>query len=98
MSEEKGLFAGLFDFGFQQTLTPRIVKLLYIIALLAGGITVVALVVTGMQQSPAQGLLMLVSGVVGLFIWILCTRLGLEVILVILRLAGNIERVTRANN
>jgi len=40
MPEEKNFFAGLFDFSFQSLLTRRIVKLLYVISILAGGVAV----------------------------------------------------------
>jgi uncharacterized protein (DUF697 family) len=95
MPEEKNFFAGLFDFAFQQSLARRIVKLLYVIAILAGLVAVVACVVLGMQQSPAQGLIALVSGIVALFVGILVVRLLLELVLVILRIAEGIERATR---
>ena len=98
MPDEKNFFAGLFDFSFQLQLTRRIVKLLYIIGILAGGITVVTCVVLGFQQSPAQGLINLVAGIVALFVGILVTRVLLELALVILRIAEGIERATRAGN
>ncbi len=98
MPEEKAFLTGLFDFAFEGSLTKKIVRLLYIIFLLGGGVTVVALVVMGFQESPAQGLVYLVSGVVGLFLWILLTRLGLELVLIVLRIADNIERATRSGN
>ncbi len=94
MPDEKNFFAGLFDFSFQHQLTRRIVKLLYIIAILAGGITVVASVVLGMQQSPAQGLINLVVGIVALFVGILIVRVLLELALVLLRIAEGIDRAT----
>ncbi|PYU03532.1 MAG: hypothetical protein DMG33_16525 [Acidobacteria bacterium] len=98
MPEEKAFLTGLFDLAFEGSLTKKIVRLLYIIFLLGGGVTVVALVVMGFQESPAQGLVYLVSGVVGLFLWILLTRLGLELVLIVLRIADNIERATRSGN
>src|SRR3989442_9828005 len=63
MPEEKAFLTGLFDLAFEGSLTKKIVRLLYIIFLLGGGVTVVALVVMGFQESPAQGLVYLVSGV-----------------------------------
>ncbi len=42
MPEEKNFFTGLFDFSFSHLLLRRLVKLLYAIAILSGGITVVA--------------------------------------------------------
>jgi hypothetical protein len=98
MPEEKNFFAGLFDFSFGQLLTRRIVKLLYVISILGGGVAVVACVVLGMQQSPAQGLISLVAGIAALFVGILIVRVVLELALVILRIAVGIERATHPGN
>src|ERR1700682_6788257 len=98
MPEEKKFFTGLFDFSLRHLLLRRLVKLLYFIAILSGGIAVVACVVLGMQQSPAQGLINLVAGIVALFVGILVVRLLLELSLVILRLAEGIEHATRPGN
>src|SRR5262249_43055507 len=98
MADEKNFFAGLFDFSFDHLLTRRIVKLLYIILILVGGIAVVAWVVVGMQQSPAEGLINLVAGVLSLFVGILALRVLLELALVILKIADGIDRATRAGN
>ncbi len=98
MPEEKNFFAGLFDFSFGQSLARRIVKLLYVVSLLAGGVTVVACVVLHMQQSPAQGLIALVAGVAALFVGILIVRVLLELTLVILRIAEGIDRATHPSN
>ena len=94
MPEEKNFITGLFDFSFSHLLLRRLVKLLYAIAILSGGITVVACVVLGMQQSPAQGLINLVAGIVTLFVGILVVRALLELALVILRIAEGIEHAT----
>lgn len=94
MPDEKNFFAGLFDFSFNHSLLRRLVKLLYVIAILSGGIMVVACVVLGMQQSPAQGLINLVAGVVALFVGTLVVRLFLELCLVIQRIADGIDRAT----
>jgi len=98
MQDEKNFFAGLFDFSFSSLLTRRIVKLLYIISILGGGIAVVAFVVVGMQQSPAEGLINLVVGIVALFVGVLVVRVLLELALVILKIAEGIDRATHAGN
>ena len=94
MSDDKNFFAGLFDFAFNHSLLRRLVKLLYVIAILFGGIAVVACVVLGYQQSPAQGLINLVAGIVALFVGTLVVRLLLELCLVIQRIADGIDRAT----
>ncbi|HKV63049.1 MAG TPA: DUF4282 domain-containing protein [Candidatus Acidoferrum sp.] len=98
MPEEKNLFAGLFDFGFNSSLLRRLVKLLYVLAIVFGGITVVAEVVVGYQQSPAQGIINLVAGIVSLFVGVLVVRALLELALVIVRIAEGIERATHPAN
>lgn len=98
MPDDKNFFAGLFDFGFHQSLLRRLVKLLYVLAIIFGGITVVARVVLGYQQSPADGIINLVAGVVSLFVGVLVIRLLLELALQVLRIAEGIERATRTGN
>jgi len=83
MPEEKNFFAGLFDFAFHHSLLRSLVKLLYVIGIIGGGIFVVARVVLGYQQSPADALINLI------------TRLFLELALLIMRIAEGIERATR---
>ena len=98
MPEEKNFFTGLFDFSFSHSLLRRLVKLLYVIAIVFGGITVVACVVLGYQQSPAQGLINLVAGIVALFVGVLLVRVLLELALAILRIAEGIESATHPGN
>ncbi len=98
MPEEKNFFTGLFDFSFNHSLLRRLVKLLYVLAIVFGGIAVVARVVIGYQQSPADGLINLVAGIVSLFVGILVTRLLLELALLINRISEGLERATRSGN
>jgi hypothetical protein len=98
MPEEKNFFVGLFDFGFNSSLLRRLVKLLYVIAIIGGSIMVVARVVLGYQQSPADGLINLVAGIVSLFVGILVARLLLELALLVLRIADGIDHATRPGN
>jgi hypothetical protein len=98
MPEEKNFFTGLFDFSFSHSLLRRLVKILYVLAIVIGGITVVASVVIGYQHSPADGLINLVAGIVSLFVGVLVVRALLEVSLVIVRIAEGIERATHPGN
>ncbi len=98
MPEEKNFFTGLFDFSFSHSLLRRLVKLLYVIAVVFGGIAVVARVVLGYQQSPADGLINLVAGIVALFVGVLVVRALLELALLIQRIAEGIERATHPGN
>ena len=94
MPEDKNFFAGLVDFSFQQVLMRRLVKVLYIIGILGGGICVVVYVYQGSQQSPAEGLINFGIGVVFLFVGILVWRGLLELALLVQRIAESIDRAT----
>jgi len=98
MPEEKRIFQGLTDFSFRELIAPRLIKLLYVIALVAGGVAYVAGVINGLQQSPAQGLLILVFGLIALFVWILYIRVMLEMVIVFFRIAENTERMAGSSN
>ncbi len=98
MPEEKGVFVALSDLSFKEVVTRRIIGWLYGIALLSGSISVVVLVFNGLQQSPAQGLLALVFGLVGLFVWILYARVALEVVIVLFQIADNTARMAGGRN
>jgi len=94
MPEEKNFFAGLVDFSFQQQIMRRIVRVLYIIGILVGGILVVTYVVLGFQNSPAEGLINLVAGIVSFFVGLLIWRVLLELALLAQRIAESIDRAT----
>ena len=94
MPEDKNFFAGLVDFSFQQQLTRRIVKVLYIIGILGGFIWVVTYAVLGFQQSPAEGLINLGIGLISFFVGILILRGLLESALLVQRIADGIDRAT----
>ena len=94
MPEDKNFFAGLVDFSFQQQLLRRLVKILYIIGILGGGIYVVVCVVQGSQQSPTEGLINFGVGIVSLFVGILIWRGLLELALLVQRVADSIDRAT----
>jgi hypothetical protein len=96
MPEAKGMWEGLMDFSFRIYATPKMLKFLYALHLLVGLVAAVAWVVLAFQQAPVQGLLALLSAVVGYCFWILYCRVVLEVLAAIFRMAAAIapERST----
>lgn len=90
MPEAKGMWEGLTDFSFRVYATPKMVKFLYGLHLLAGLIAAVAWVVLALQQAPVQGLLALLGALIGYFFWILYCRVVLEVLAAVFRIADAI--------
>ena len=95
----------MLDFSFREYVTPRSLAFIYGLHLLAGLIAAVALVVNGFRDSTSQGLLMLVLGIVGFFLWTLYVRIILETLQAIFRIADAasprtplaLTRATRVN-
>jgi Domain of unknown function (DUF4282) len=87
MAEARGMWEGLMDFSFRTYATPRMLKFLYALHLLAGLIAAVAWVVLAFQQTPTQGLIALIAAVFAYFVWILYCRIMLEVLAAIFRMA-----------
>lgn len=94
MAENKSFFEVLVDFSFTQCITARYAKLIYGLHLLVGLIVAIAFVVSGFQQSPSQGLLVLLLAVIGFFFWSLYVRMAIELLLAVFRTADNIARVS----
>jgi|SRR5215469_5784568 len=90
MSELNGIWDGLLDFSFRRYSTPKMLKLLYSIHLLAGLIAGVAWVVLAFQQAPVQGLLALLGALVAYALWILYCRVALEVLAALFHMAAEI--------
>lgn len=81
-----GFFAGLFDLSFQHLVTPKIIKVLYILTLIGIGLGMLALIISGFTQGIASGFLFVVLASIGGFIYLLLSRLWLEVIVVLFRI------------
>lgn len=90
MPEAKGMVEGLTDFSFRVYATPKMLKFLYGLHLLAGLIAGVTFVVLAFQQAPVQGLWTLLAVLAGYFLWILYCRILLEVLAAVFRMADAI--------
>lgn len=92
---EHGLIENLMDFSFQRFATPRMLKLLYGIHLLAGLVAAVWFVFSGFQQSTSNGLLALILSVAAMLLWIIYCRVAVELLAAIFRAA---QVITNSHN
>jgi hypothetical protein len=88
--QEKGLLENLMDFSFQRMVTPRMLKMLYSLHLLLGLIVAVGFALNGFKSSTADGLLAMVLGVGGMFLWMVYCRVVVELLAVIFRVGAAI--------
>jgi len=90
IAHEKGLLENLMDFSFERIVTPRMLKMLYSLHLLLGLIVAVGLAFNGFKSSTSDGLLALILGVAGMFLWIVYCRIVVELLAVIFRVGAAI--------
>lgn len=83
----------LFDLSFTQYATPAVIRVLYILLILVGGISWLLAVVSGFAWSGASGLGALVGGGIALATWILLVRVSLEFFLSIIRVAQDAQTI-----
>ena len=99
MDERRGFLASLFDMSFSEFVTTRIIVVLYWIAIILAAIAALIVIVGGFAQSFWMGLLSLVVvGPLVFFLYVLVSRVWLELIIVFFRIAENTARLVEGQN
>lgn len=92
---DKGFFGRLFDFSFQQFITPSIIKVLFIVSLVVICIGVLAYIVYGFWYSVGLGFFFLIGGLIGGFLALLYVRVLLEIFIVFFRIYDNTDNIAK---
>jgi uncharacterized membrane protein len=99
MQDRKGFFGSLFDLSFTSLVTTRIIKVLYVLAIIVIGLYALAFIAGGFSNSASAGVVVLLI-VAPLFtlVSLIYTRVLLEVIIALFRIMENTsELVAHAN-
>lgn len=92
-----GFFASLFDLSFHHFVTPKIIKVLFILALIGIGFGVLTMIIVGFARGFGMGILFLILAPIGGFVYILLARLWLEVVVVLFRIEEHTATMTEQN-
>ncbi len=87
------MFSILSDLSFKRFVTPRLVRLIYFISLIAAGLSALAWMVSGFKTGVFYGLFTVVTGPVAFFIYMLTARVLLEFMLAVFRIAENTDKL-----
>ncbi len=88
--EPRNFFAALFDLSFNELLTIRIIKILYVLAILASAFGALVILASGMaSRDVATTLGSLILAPVVFVIYVLLARIGLEVIILLFKISEN---------
>lgn len=90
---KKGFFGSLFDFSFSNFVTPSIIKVLYVLAVILAAIYSLAIIIFGFSRGAGLGILFLVGGIILFLIWIAFTRVLLEFYMAVFRIADDVQSI-----
>lgn len=91
---EMGLvFKVLTDLSFKTFITPRLVRLLYVLSLVGAGLSTFAWMISGFTTGVMYGCFTFITGPVAFFIYMLAARVVLEFLLAVFRIAEGVDRL-----
>ena len=85
----------LLDTGFHDLITPDLIKVVYILGVVAYAVFVIVLVVGGFEESMGAGILMLVLSPLHFGLGFLTIRVCLEVLIVLFRMERHLRELSR---
>lgn len=86
---------GLFDFSFTKFITPTVIRVIYIIAMVGLVLGYLVAVIATFNQDAAGGVVVLLLGPIGVFLYLLLIRVVLEGMLAAIRTAQNTGELVR---
>jgi hypothetical protein len=96
--KKTGFFGALFDFSFTDFVTSKIIKFLYGLSIFLIGLTTLILVVFSFAGGPIVGVFtLLIGGPLMFILGIIYTRVLLEIIMVIFKIAENTAITAKKN-
>ncbi len=87
-SDPNGFLSALFDLSFTQLVTPKVLKVIYVLALVFGGLTYFAYVVVAFNVNSGLGVFVLfIAGPLGFLFAAVLWRMALELAMSIFTIA-----------
>ena len=91
-TEAAGFFKALFDFSFTHFVTPKIVKVVYVLATIGIVIGWIAISISVMHNNAAAGIAVLVFGTIPAVLYLAFFRMMLEFYLSVVRMSEDIHK------
>lgn len=86
-----GFFSALFDFSFNEFITPKVVKFVYVLATIVLALVWLVFVISGFAKNAGLGLFLLILGGIGAILYLALIRMTLEFYLAIVRMSEDIH-------
>lgn len=93
----KAMFDLVLDFSFKRFVTPKLVRVIYALSLVAALLSEVTWMFSGFKEGTTRGLFTLVTGPVAFFVYVLCARVATELVLAVITIAEEIKKQNELN-
>ncbi len=91
-SGARGFVSSLFDFGFNSFVTPKVVKVVYVLITIVLGLVALVGVVFSFRINPVFGIIdLFILAPLGFFIYLALWRIALEIFMVIFRISDDLR-------
>jgi len=92
--QAKGFFGSLFDYSFSSYVTPRIIKVLYVLATVLVALWTLAIILIAFKASSGLGIVaLLIGGPIYFVITMIGARVGLEFLSAFFRIHGDVQEI-----
>jgi hypothetical protein len=94
LASSKGFMSSLFDFGFSSFVTPKVVKVVYVLITIVAGLFALVSVAVSFRTNVVFGIVTLfILAPLGFFIYLALWRIALEIFVVIFRISDDLRAI-----
>ena len=92
-TQQSGFFESLMDTRFDNLITPKLVRFLYIVGMVVLVIGALAWIVAGFANSAGTGILFLILAPLGALVYLIVLRLYLELVVVAFKIREAADQI-----
>jgi uncharacterized membrane protein YvbJ len=95
LEESRGFFSSLFDFSFTSFVTGKLIKVLYVLAMIALVVALVVVVIAAQTQPSPMPIVAIVAAPIVFFLYLILVRVQLEILIVIFRMSEHLAEIAQ---
>ncbi len=93
MNQKRGFFGALFDLSFSELITTRVIKFLFVLAIICAAIASIVYIGVAFAHSTGAGVLVLIISPLIFIVYVTIARIWLEVLIVVFRISEDVRKL-----
>jgi ribosomal protein L37E len=95
LEESRGFFSWRFDFSFTSFVTGKLIKVLYVLAMIVLVVALVVVVIAAQTQPSPMPIVAIVAAPIVFFLYLILVRVQLEILIVIFRMSEHLAEIAQ---